>query len=484
MKPRAWGAMVRPEALWILVAAILLAGPARPPTVSSTYIFEWGGVATLILSFLGRTHRPAAIAATLAPGLAGAYLAAAAAIRALGLHPKIGHADWAVVAGGLIALTLSAGRYPGRIGALRRRDPVVFTAIQLFVGLAARWAYYALGWDAIGPASFLPYTIQGAFTVELPLFALALAGVGLGISRDWRSAASRLGLRRPRLLTVGVGLTVTMVINLIYPWVALLNFEAGPTTYFKINAIVRYAQVSDLKTLVFLALAAGLCEETLFRGALLPRAGILFSAVAFGLIHIQYGPSSVFLVVVVDGVIFGLLRRYLDTTAAITAHAAYDLPVAAYGSVGIGLAVGLTLIAVGLMLKQRTVRGVVLEAVRRLKPSAIMDQPGWLRASAAVVIVLVGILALVWSTGPHLNSSPQHGGVQLMVANYPRDTEVEFYLVEPTAYASLASTTTDAAGTGSAFWKPAFGGSHTLIVTACLTGHQDVCPASALVDTS
>ena len=75
---------------------------------------------------------------------------------------------------------------------------------------------------------------------------------------------------------------------------------------------------------IALSIAAGVCEETLFRGCLQARLGIVATVVLFASLHIQYGVSIFLLVVVVDGFVFALLRKYFDTTTAAIAHASCD----------------------------------------------------------------------------------------------------------------------------------------------------------------
>ena len=77
-----------------------------------------------------------------------------------------------------------------------------------------------------------------------------------------------------------------------------------------------------------IALAAGVDEEILFRGAIQPRFGIWISSFLFASFHLQYTchglPSVGDLQIVVLGVAFGLLRQRGGLLAAIAAHAAYD----------------------------------------------------------------------------------------------------------------------------------------------------------------
>jgi uncharacterized protein len=75
---------------------------------------------------------------------------------------------------------------------------------------------------------------------------------------------------------------------------------------------------------LILAIAAGIGEEVLFRGALQPVLGIWLTSLLFAVIHTQYGLSLATLLIFVVGFILGLIRRRYNTTVAIILHAAYN----------------------------------------------------------------------------------------------------------------------------------------------------------------
>jgi membrane protease YdiL (CAAX protease family) len=75
---------------------------------------------------------------------------------------------------------------------------------------------------------------------------------------------------------------------------------------------------------IILGLCAGIGEEVLFRGAIQPKYGIVATAVVFAVLHQQYGASFVTAGVFAVGVLFGLERKYLSTTASIITHATYN----------------------------------------------------------------------------------------------------------------------------------------------------------------
>lgn len=71
-------------------------------------------------------------------------------------------------------------------------------------------------------------------------------------------------------------------------------------------------------------LSAGIGEELLFRGALQPRFGIVLTSLLFAVGHAHYGLSPAMAEVFVVGLVLGLVRRRINTTACIAIHAGYN----------------------------------------------------------------------------------------------------------------------------------------------------------------
>jgi membrane protease YdiL (CAAX protease family) len=161
---------------------------------------------------------------------------------------------------------------------------------------------------------------------ELLLLALALAGVGLFVRRDGLKTVERLGLEMPTIGQVGRGMA----------WLPILLLLMLVANYFLAQANPDQAEVMDeLNELLLgnmdsvgdwllLALAAGIGEEILFRGALQPVLGIGVTSLLFAIVHTQYGISIATLLIFVVGYILGLIRRRQNTTVAILVHAAYN----------------------------------------------------------------------------------------------------------------------------------------------------------------
>lgn len=161
---------------------------------------------------------------------------------------------------------------------------------------------------------------------ELLFAAVGLLGVGVFIRRDWRELLKRLGLVRPTTsqLVRGVGWIIILV---------LLQFLAGaawaalnPEEFANLEEL-NTALLGDFDTVwewLILALAAGIGEEVLFRGAIQPVFGLWLTSIVFAVVHVQYGFSPITLFVVLLAVILGVIRRRTNTTVAIFVHTGYD----------------------------------------------------------------------------------------------------------------------------------------------------------------
>ena len=166
------------------------------------------------------------------------------------------------------------------------------------------------------------------------MIVLAFVLVGAGQWRSLKGAADRLGLQRitPRqagiaLAAVIGGFLVMGIGGALTQWLQPdFNNEIQQTT----EEITK--NVSSVAGAVFFGLGAGASEETLLRGAIQPRYGIWVTSLLFALLHSQYGISFVLAGVFCMGVILGLLRNRINTTAAILTHAVFNTIVVLIGS--------------------------------------------------------------------------------------------------------------------------------------------------------
>lgn len=181
----------------------------------------------------------------------------------------------------------------------------------------------------LGNLSNLPGVSIGhleAWQQAIALAALAVLGVGAWTRRNWRAALERLALHRPtsRQFAFAAG-AVAGLLAFDYLWSVGWHW-LDPEGYARIGGISKQLLGSLFNPLgaVTLGLSAGLGEETLFRGALLPRFGLFLSSLLFAMVHVQYAFSPALAEVFVIGLALGLVRLKANTTACILVHAAYN----------------------------------------------------------------------------------------------------------------------------------------------------------------
>lgn len=172
-------------------------------------------------------------------------------------------------------------------------------------------------------------TLVPAFWAQNISFALlALVGVGWLARRTIKGSLNRLGIVRPELWQVGLGLAVGLPLVPLVLGLELLVSQLGLGADPDVERLTEQL-VGPLMTsapgILTLGLAAALGEESIFRGALLPRFGLVLSTVLFALLHSQYGVSFSTLIVLLIGLILGALRQRYNTTTAMVTHATYNM---------------------------------------------------------------------------------------------------------------------------------------------------------------
>lgn len=164
--------------------------------------------------------------------------------------------------------------------------------------------------------------LQLVFFFLVPLLYIRLV-------RPAQNARDAVGLyidgRLPRMVAIGIGAAIVGTIALVS--LLLLLQQAGLLTEPKSGLIdeMQLLVREHPEFLLATPLAAGLFEETFFRGFLQPRIGLLASNVLFGLVHLAYGTILQLAVPVVLGLALGLLYRWTrNLWAPVAAHATYD----------------------------------------------------------------------------------------------------------------------------------------------------------------
>ncbi len=209
-------------------------------------------------------------------------------------------------------------------------DPVsaVHTLALVLVGYLI--GYGALALSQGGLASLVenaqPASVASVAFSQLLFVLLALLGVGFLVRRRGRALAQRLGLERPQPLHWFIGLGWIAVLVVVQVLVGLFWMLLNPEQAELLESVntMLLAEFDTVWEWLILAIAAGVGEELLFRGALQPVFGLPLTSVVFALIHVQYGLTPFTLLVVLIALILGLIRRFYSTTIAIFVHVGYD----------------------------------------------------------------------------------------------------------------------------------------------------------------
>ncbi len=159
--------------------------------------------------------------------------------------------------------------------------------------------------------------------------AIAYVCVGYRIWRTGQEATQRLGLTMPTVRTVGIALI------LVVPSFVMSLIGSALTVAFQPSVVDNLQQTMDQMTTgvqnplgaILLGLSTGVGEELLFRGAIQPRFGIVIASLVWVLLHAQYDLTYVLVGLFGIGILLGLERKYLGTTAAIITHASYNVAV-------------------------------------------------------------------------------------------------------------------------------------------------------------
>jgi membrane protease YdiL (CAAX protease family) len=189
----------------------------------------------------------------------------------------------------------------------------------------------------LGASTQTELTLGDLISQEAPFLVLAAAGVGLFMRRNLPQAAERLGLVIPAWWQVVLAVAAAggfFAFGLGMDW---LSHALTPDVARQVDSTTQrlFGGLGTPLGIAALALAPGICEEIMFRGALQPRLGLIATALLFTCIHTQYGLSLDALSVFLIALGLGLIRKFTNTTASVICHTTYNLIV---GLAGIGVA--------------------------------------------------------------------------------------------------------------------------------------------------
>jgi hypothetical protein len=225
---------------------------------------------------------------------------------------------------GLLFLWPLVQRAVARVLPIRPGSPVIYLTVVLGLLLVAQQLSTQV-------TAQPPLTYGELLAQDVPFLILAFVGVGIFIRRSPRETIERLALVPPAqkrwwlVAIVGIGVFMAVAFGIE----ALANVVA-PSQQKQVTDVttVLFSHFNNPAAIVFLGVLAGVVEETLFRGALLPRFGIVVTAILFAALHIQYAVSFATLEVFVLGLGLGWLRvKSGSTLTGMVTHAGYDIAV-------------------------------------------------------------------------------------------------------------------------------------------------------------
>jgi membrane protease YdiL (CAAX protease family) len=230
--------------------------------------------------------------------------------------------------GSLAYLLPSVQRAVTRVLPLRPGSPVNYAALTLALLLFA----FQLGTQlTVDVLTFLanspPFTLADLLVQEIPLIIIAVLGVGFLVRRSWPETFDRLGLRPVRGTWWAYAAVAVVAFLVIGYGIDNLASWLTPQTQKRVSdaSQVVFHSLNNPPAVVLLGVTAGVAEELIFRGAMLPRFGLWVTALLFAAVHTQYGITFATLEVFVIGVGLGLLRLRAGTLACIVSHAGYDI---------------------------------------------------------------------------------------------------------------------------------------------------------------
>jgi membrane protease YdiL (CAAX protease family) len=180
-------------------------------------------------------------------------------------------------------------------------------------------------------------SIGSMWTQNILCALIAMIGVGWLQRRNTKETLARLGIVRPtfRMIMVGIGFGICFVILNLYieQLATYFGFGIDPNVD-KVTTQQLGPLFTSIPGVLTLGLAAALGEELLFRGAMLPKFGLIYTSILFTLVHSNYGFSIATLIVFILAISLGLLRKRYSTTVTMATHASYNIILGLFALIG------------------------------------------------------------------------------------------------------------------------------------------------------
>lgn len=219
-----------------------------------------------------------------------------------------------------------------RVTPLDPTSPIDMSGLAMILAVIA---FSALSFTISNSSTDNATNVTGSVTIAslvinvVTFVSIAYVCVGYRIWRTGPEATERLGLTVPSIRTAAIALI------LVVPSFVLSLIGSALTVAFQPGVVDNLQQTMDKMTTgvqnplgaILLGLSTGVGEELLFRGAIQPRFGIVIASLCWVLLHAQYDLTFVLVGLFGIGILLGLERKYLGTTASIITHASYNVAV-------------------------------------------------------------------------------------------------------------------------------------------------------------
>jgi len=250
--------------------------------------------------------------------------------------PLLGLGLWVPALVGILLLLPPVRRLLARIIPIDAASPVHAVALSLSVLIVTQLLFtmgigltnLAESLEAQEAAGVTSNTTLGLWIQQIMTAVFAFIGVGWLVRRDWSESLQRLGLVVPSvrnvILGVVLGLGMVPVVILIERIVSIFNVGVDPGVEALTEQLLGPLFTTPFG-IITLGVSAALGEETLFRGAIQPRFGLILTALLFALVHSNYGISISTLIVFILGLVLGIVRMRTNTTTVMIIHAVYNM---------------------------------------------------------------------------------------------------------------------------------------------------------------
>lgn len=251
---------------------------------------------------------------------------------------------------GLVFLTRPARRFAARLIDIDPGHPVHAVALSLTMAplvMMGMTVGIGLGTMTAGleqqvQETGMPPVSLAALWAQTGVFVLiALVGVGWLSRRSLGQSLVRLGIVKPKLreVLIGIGLAFALVAAVMV--VSAIAGAMGMGEDQEVSELTETLLGTLLSSplgILSIGLAAAIGEEPLFRGAAQPRFGLLVTSVLFALVHNNYGLSFATVIVFGLGLVLGLIRIRYNTTTSMITHAVYNSTLVTVSMVAVSIA--------------------------------------------------------------------------------------------------------------------------------------------------